>query len=176
MDHPPSNGNWYVLRSEDSSFYSFPFGTAGDVPVPGDFDADGKADAAIYRPTSGFWYVPRSSDGTTTITRFGIGGDVPVNADYDGDGRHDIAIFRPGLGQWWIERTTAGSVALQWRSSCPDSAGRLHWRCKSRHRNLPAVEWQLVYLAQRKPQLLLISLRHDGRRTIAGRLRRRFEV
>jgi hypothetical protein len=35
-----SNGTWSVLRSEDSSYYSVPFGTTGDVPVPADFDAE----------------------------------------------------------------------------------------------------------------------------------------
>ncbi|MBL8183277.1 MAG: hypothetical protein JNL64_17055, partial [Blastocatellia bacterium] len=32
----PSTGFWYVLRSEDQTFYAFPFGTNGDVPVPAD--------------------------------------------------------------------------------------------------------------------------------------------
>ena len=34
------------------SFYSFPFGANGDVPVSGDFDADGKDDAAVFRPST----------------------------------------------------------------------------------------------------------------------------
>jgi hypothetical protein len=29
-----------VLRSEDNSFFAFPFGTNGDVPAPADYDAE----------------------------------------------------------------------------------------------------------------------------------------
>ncbi|CAN5212122.1 hypothetical protein BH10ACI1_BH10ACI1_23230 [soil metagenome] len=73
----PSNGNWFILRSEDFSFYSFPFGTSGDVPAPGDYDGDGKFDAAVFRPTNTTWYVNRSTAGTL-IQQFGIAGDKPV--------------------------------------------------------------------------------------------------
>ena len=70
----PSNGDWFVLRSEDFSFYSFPFGTNGDIPVPGDYDGDGKIDAAVFRPSNSTWFVQRSTAGTL-IQHFGIAGD-----------------------------------------------------------------------------------------------------
>ena len=44
----PSNGNWFVLRSENSTFCSFPFEADGDIPVPADYDGDRKADAAVF--------------------------------------------------------------------------------------------------------------------------------
>ena len=31
----PSSGEWFVLRSDNTGFFSFPFGAAGDVPAPG---------------------------------------------------------------------------------------------------------------------------------------------
>ena len=71
----PSTGFWYILRSEDLSFYGFPFGVAGDVPSSGDYDGDGKADPAVFR--SGTWYINRSAAGQTVIG-FGTAGDVPV--------------------------------------------------------------------------------------------------
>ena len=65
------------MRSEDFSYYSFPFGTNGDVPAPGDYDGDGKTDATVFRPTDSTWYVQRTTAGTL-IQIFGISGDKPV--------------------------------------------------------------------------------------------------
>lgn len=73
----PSTGFWYVLRSEDNSFFGFPFGAAGDVPIPGDYDGDGEFDGAVFRPTTNTWFMQRSTAGTL-ITTFGITGDRPV--------------------------------------------------------------------------------------------------
>ncbi|MCU1289816.1 MAG: cytochrome c, partial [Acidobacteria bacterium] len=73
----PSSGEWFVLRSEDNSYYSFPFGASGDVPSHGDYDGDGKTDAAVFRPSNNTWYVQKSSGGVT-IQGFGQSGDKSV--------------------------------------------------------------------------------------------------
>jgi len=73
----PSSGEWFVLRSEDLSFYAAPFGTNGDIPAPGDYDGDGKFDFGIFRPTSTTWFILKSSGGTL-IQQFGLTGDIPV--------------------------------------------------------------------------------------------------
>lgn len=73
----PSSGEWFVLRSEDSSFFSFPYGTTGDIPVPGDFDGDGRQDAAVFRPSNSTWYLNRSTAGSI-IQTFGATGDLPT--------------------------------------------------------------------------------------------------
>jgi hypothetical protein len=117
----PSNGQWYIVRSEDSSFYAFPFGTNGDVPAPADYDGDGKADAAVYRPSNGTWYILRSGDGGVDFIQFGVSSDRPIPADFDGDGKADIAVFRPsgatGGAEWWLYRSTQGIIGFGFGTS-----------------------------------------------------------
>ena len=73
----PSTGFWFVLRSEDLSFYALPFGTTGDVPAPGDYDGDGRWDVAVFRPSDTNWFIGRTTAGTQ-IVQFGAAGDKPI--------------------------------------------------------------------------------------------------
>ncbi len=77
----PSTGEWFILRSEDLTYYAFPFGTVGDIAAPGDFDGDGKADPAVFRPSNAVWYMLRSQAGFTAV-QFGLNGDRPVENAY----------------------------------------------------------------------------------------------
>jgi hypothetical protein len=111
----PETGEWYVLRSEDGSYYAAQFGTTGDIPVPADFDADGVADFAVFRPSTGTWYIQRSSDGSTDVVQFGSEGDRPAPADFDGDWKADLAVYRPnnaGSAEWWIRRSSDSAVSV----------------------------------------------------------------
>ncbi len=51
------------------------FGFATDLPVPADYDGDGKADIAVFR--NGIWYIQRSRDGFTGVA-FGEATDKPA--------------------------------------------------------------------------------------------------
>ena len=101
-----STNTWFVLRSNTSysTYGTYAWGEAGDIPVRGDFDGDGKADIAMYRPSNGGWYILQSSTGYTTYVSYlwGVAGDTPVPGDYDGDGKTDIAVYRPANGGWYI--------------------------------------------------------------------------
>jgi|GEM_PF-1113600 len=73
-----ASGYWYVLRSENSTYYAFPFGSGGDVPAVGEYDGDGVSDAAVFRPSNGTWYIRRSYNGFIKTAVFGLNGDMPV--------------------------------------------------------------------------------------------------
>ncbi|MBI1763746.1 MAG: VCBS repeat-containing protein, partial [Acidobacteria bacterium] len=48
--------------------------------VPGDYDGDGLADAAIWRASTQTWYVRGSRDGKVLSVPQGQAGDTPVRA------------------------------------------------------------------------------------------------
>ena len=105
-----STGYYWVMSGSASgnysNYYAVGWGVNGDIPVPGDFDGDGKTDFSIFRPSTGEWYVNRSSDGSYFSTTFGVSTDIPKPADFDGDGKTDLAVFRPSNGVWYILRSS----------------------------------------------------------------------
>ncbi len=114
----PSTGVWWVLGGPGSQQISAGWGTAGDVPVPGDYDGDGKTDFAIFRPSTGAWWIVRSSDSTTFTLTFGQDDDLPVAADFDGDGKSDQAVFRQdtpttGNATWYVNQSSGAGVITQ---------------------------------------------------------------
>jgi hypothetical protein len=90
-----------------------PWGTAGDMPMRGDFDGDGKFDAAVIRPSDQVWYIRRSSDGTVRYDYWGSTSDKFVTADFDGDNKTDLAVYRSGT--WYIKQSSNGQAAyISW--------------------------------------------------------------
>jgi hypothetical protein len=51
------------------------------MPAPGDYDGDGRAEAAIFRPSNGTWYIAATSTGTYTVG-LGSNGDMPLVSTY----------------------------------------------------------------------------------------------
>lgn len=76
----------------------------------GDYDGDGKIDAAVFRWTEGIWYILQSSNGEPRYEYWGTVGDQPCPGDYDKDGKADLCVVRDENGQnaWYIKRSSDG--------------------------------------------------------------------
>ena len=70
-------GHWYIKRSSDGVMVDKYWGLGTDVPVPADYDGDGKADIAVWRGSDTNWYISRSTGGVQ-IQQFGLANDVPL--------------------------------------------------------------------------------------------------
>ena len=53
------------------------WGVLGDIPVPGDYDGDGKTDFAVYRPSTGVWFILNSASFTRHVQQWGGLDDIP---------------------------------------------------------------------------------------------------
>ena len=105
-----SGAEWWIQSSSAGTVWATTFGTATDVPVPGDYTGDSIADVGYWRPSTGQWNILRSENFTYYAFPFGANGDIPVPADYDGDFKADAAVFRPSNGTWYIARSTGGTT------------------------------------------------------------------
>ncbi|HET9130623.1 MAG TPA: VCBS repeat-containing protein, partial [Terriglobia bacterium] len=114
----PSSGYWWVMGQTGSAQTASEWGTSGDIPVPGDFDGDGKTDFAVWRPGSGDWWVFYSATSTADQINWGVSGDIPIAADFDGDGRSDLGIVRADPVNheldWYVDLSGGGPFSHTW--------------------------------------------------------------
>ncbi|HTH36357.1 MAG TPA: VCBS repeat-containing protein [Pyrinomonadaceae bacterium] len=102
---------WYTRTSNDTFLSPVNWGVPGDIPVPANYDSDGKVDYAVWRPgPQGRFYIIRSQTQTLHVDDFGQTGDDPtIVADFTGDGLADPAVYRdgavPGAPSYWYYRT-----------------------------------------------------------------------
>src|SRR6185369_4673347 len=99
---PGAQYTWWIQNNGSTDFTALRLGLRGiDVPVPADYDGDGKTDIAMFRSRpvtgddAGTWYILESSTNQFRIEKFGIAGDnATIVDDYDGDGKADLAVYR----------------------------------------------------------------------------------
>jgi hypothetical protein len=100
----PATGEWFVWERFP---LPFPFGTVGDIPVPGKYQPFSfSVEITFFRPSTGTWHIEFQAGGPLA---FGAAGDTPVPADFSGDGRTDFAVFRASTGTWHVR----GLLTLQ---------------------------------------------------------------
>lgn len=102
----PATGRWVIRDAVTGEIETeVTYGIAGDTPLAGDLDGDGRMELIIYRPSTGRWYA---KDALTHVTLPGsslyFGGPTatPFVGDFDGDGDDDPAIVAPFLGTWTL--------------------------------------------------------------------------
>ena len=97
-----------------------PWALTGDLPLAGDFDADGDTDdVAVYRTSSGatqhMWYYDWGHDADTDQGPVGPwgqqAGDKPFAGDFDSDGEiDDVAVFRASDHSWHYDYNHDGDT------------------------------------------------------------------
>jgi hypothetical protein len=113
---PGTTATGQIIRSTSTTAASLATqalaGSFKGVPVPADYDGDGRADFALHDPVSGVIHVWRSSDSTHVVSGAPAGtGWLPMVADYDGDSKADFAWYDPLFAQLYIEYSTGGTLA-----------------------------------------------------------------
>lgn len=111
----PQNYFYYrgSLNNPSGNVTYLPWGAGGDKAMRGDYDGDGKMDAAVFRPSTGLWYISQSSNGAVRYENWGLSSDKFVPSDYDGDSKTDLAVFRNGV--WYIKQSSNSQTAyINW--------------------------------------------------------------
>ena len=87
------------------------FGLPGDMPVTGDWNADGTIEIGVFRGGRN-WYLDTSGNGAwgagDSAYGFGVPGDIPVTGDWNGDGTTEIGVFR-GARNWYLDTSGNGA-------------------------------------------------------------------
>lgn len=87
--------------SPDGKPVTVQFGSQRAIPVPSDFNGDGRDDFAVYYPQdegssrAGEWYIRHQRGGPDLKLTLGGAGAIPLTGDFNGDGRSDIAVYYP---------------------------------------------------------------------------------
>jgi hypothetical protein len=111
----PSTATWY-LRSSNSAgppdAGQFRFGTAGSIPVKGDWVGTGADPIGVFDPSSATWYLRNeTSAGPPDAGQFQFGGVgwLPVTGDWGGSGHSGVGVFDPSTATWYLRSSlTAG--------------------------------------------------------------------
>lgn len=88
------------------------FGSAGDLPVTGDWDGDGKDSLGVFQLTNDFFATNGSSS-------FGFIGDLPLTGDWTGTGSRRLGLFHPSTATMSLETKLGEGPASTSHSAAP---------------------------------------------------------
>ena len=77
------------------------FGSAGDLPVTGDWDGDGRDSIGVFH--NGVFQVTNDFFETNGSSTFGFIGDLPLTGDWTGTGRRLLGLFHPSTATMSLE-------------------------------------------------------------------------
>jgi len=93
----------------------YDFGISGDIPVTGDWNADGRTEIGVFRPSTHLFYLDYNGNGVwngAIVDRqynFGISGDIPITGDWDNDGKYEIGVFRNSTHLFYLDYNGNGA-------------------------------------------------------------------
>jgi PKD repeat protein len=85
------------------------FGLTGDLPVPGDWNHDGRTEIGVFRPSTHSFYLDFNGNGrwdgavTDRVNNFGLTEDIPVSGDWNHDGTTEMGVFRPSTHSFYLD-------------------------------------------------------------------------
>jgi hypothetical protein len=83
------------------------FGQAGDVPVVGDWDGDGRTTIGVFRAGQFLLRYTNTPGEPDVIINCGAAGDVPLAGDWDGDEQATIGVYTPAMGLFRLRNALA---------------------------------------------------------------------
>jgi hypothetical protein len=100
------------------------FGAKTDLPLFGDWNADGDQSPGVYRPGTRTFSLASDKDGQTVTSTFvfGAAGDKPVAGDFDGNGTETVGVYRPSTSTFYLtndNRTVFKTVRYGTRGDQP---------------------------------------------------------
>jgi len=117
------NGNQFFLDSDGNEAISvasgdetFAMGMAGDLPLVGDWDGDGKDETGLFRPNGNRFYLDVDGDRIFDQTQgdrlhaMGAPNDLPLVGDWNGDGKDEIGLFRPNGNRFYLDVNGNGVI------------------------------------------------------------------
>ncbi len=143
-----TNGHWVIydamVGSAPVPSREFDFGMAGDKPVVGDFNRDGRTDVGVVR--RGVWLLRGFPSAGSTWRRFAFGRptDQPITGDWNGDGQDGVGVRRGT--RWFLLQNPAAlkkgaaptysfvfgkntdrAVVGDWNGDGKDTVGAVRW-------------------------------------------------